>query len=260
MPDSIKIHLKTKTGQFSAEVIENIQLSADTYRITLRSDKVAQKAFPGQFVSLLCKNLILRRPFSIAWTENDTFGIIYRIKGQGTVYMSELVCGDRVDLIGPIGNGFNIDNKKALLIGAGVGIAPIIFLSKVLEKRGIQYNILAGFRSNIDINELNRQKTLAVTEDGSSGNKGFINDYMEALIIKEKFEKIYTCGPVPVMKFAVDMAIKHNIEVETAMETEFACGIGVCMGCTINIKENNNIVNRRICKDGPVFNGRVVVW
>ena len=260
MADTIQKTGKNKDGQFFAEIIENIKLSDDTYRIALYSEKISNNAKPGQFVSVLCGNLTLRRPFSIASVNNETFSIIYKVKGQGTDYISKLSIGANVDLIGPIGKGFNIENKKSLLIGAGVGIAPMIFLSQILKDKGIFHYILAGFRNYIDIKELNNENASLITEDGASGNRGFINDYVEELIIRNKIEKIYTCGPVPVMKFAVDMAIKYNLDIETALEKEFACGIGVCMGCSIDYREDDIVVNKRICKDGPVFNGRNVVW
>ena len=243
-----------------AEITKNLQLSDDTYLISLNCREVAQKALPGQFISILCENLILRRPFSIANVDNDIVQIIYKIKGEGTQYISKLKTGNNLNIIGPLGKGFNITNNNSLLIGGGVGIAPVMYLSKVLEEKRIPYHLLAGFRSMIDIPGLNKEKTSIVTEDGSSELSGIINNHLEEFINRYKPEKIYACGPEPVLKFIVNMTDKYNLEAEVALEKKFACGIGVCMGCTIQITENNEIKNRQICKDGPVFDGKSVVW
>lgn len=241
-------------------VINNIQLSSDIYQITIESPEIAQKAVPGQFVAIFCKDLILRRPFSIANVEGNNLQVIYKTKGKGTEYISSLKSGNEVDIIGPLGTGFNITKDKALLVAGGVGIAPLIFLAKSLEKQQIPYNLLAGFQTLLNIPEIDIHHNYIVTEDSSSKYKGRVNDYLEEIIIRHKPGKIYSCGPTPVLKIVTDMAIKHNIEVEVALEKEFACGIGVCMGCSIQIKEDNKILNKRICKDGPVFDGRSVLW
>jgi len=252
--------IKKRPETLKADVVKNIRLSEDIYQIELKSEIAAQKALPGQFVSILCENLVLRRPFSIANVDNDSFHIIYKIKGKGTRYISQLQSGDKADFIGPFGNGFSINSRKALLVGAGVGVAPLIFLSKVLEKQEIPYIFLAGFQQTVNIPEINSSNSYIVTEDGSSGLKGRIIDFMQDIIEKHKPERIYACGPEPVLSFTVNMAAQYNIRSEMALEREFACGTGVCMGCSIKIKTNDGIKNRRICKDGPVFDGEKIVW
>lgn len=252
--------MKKRPETLKAEVIENIRLSEDIYQIKLKSDIASKKALPGQFVSILCEDLVLRRPFSIADANNDLFQIIYKVKGKGTKYISQLKPGNEVDFIGPLGKGFRITPERALLIGAGVGVAPLIFLSKILEKEGIHYSFLAGFQQKLNITEINPSCSYIVTEDGSSNIKGRIIDFMEDIIEKYKPERIYACGPKPVLSFTANMAIKYNIKSEMALEREFACGTGVCMGCSIEIKTNEGIKNKRICKDGPVFDGETIVW
>ncbi|MFH0702428.1 MAG: dihydroorotate dehydrogenase electron transfer subunit [bacterium] len=253
---------KTEKLLLIANVINNLKLDDNIYQITLNCREVAENALPGQFISVLCKDKVLRRPFSIAYTDQDNFEIIYKIKGEGTNYISSLKSGDNLDIIGPLGNGFNIldKNKKALLVGGGVGVAPLIFLSKILEEKQISYVLLAGFQKLLNIQNFPHSKSFIVTEDESSGFAGRINDYLEDVINTHKPEKIYACGPKPVLKFVTEMAIQHDIEIEVALERDFACGIGVCMGCTIQIKKNNKLVNKRICKDGPVFDGRSIIW
>lgn len=241
-------------------VLDNKHISADTYRMELLSEEIAANSKAGQFVSVLCNDMILRRPFSIAKATDNIITLIYSIKGQGTEYMSSLKNGDNIDLIGPLGNGFNITADKSLLLGAGVGIAPMLFLLDSLKQQNIDHYILSGFKSHIDIAKLNTTNSKIITEDGSSGIQGYITSYLEEILIKENIKKIYACGPLAVIKFAVDAAKKHNIDIEVAMERKFACGVGVCMGCNIKIKQDGQIRNKRICKDGPVFNGKNIIW
>ncbi len=250
----------TKKHPITAEIIDNLPLSEDIYKIILNGQDIAQKAIPGQFISILCKDLVLRRPFSIANVDGDYIHIIYKVKGEGTKYISQLKSGNTVDFIGPFGNGFNITSEKALLIGAGVGVAPMIFLAEELKRKQIPYILAAGFQQKVNIAELNPADDYIVTEDGSSNYAGRVVDYLEEIINTHNPQKIYSCGPTPVLKFVVDIADKYNIMSELALERKFACGTGVCMGCTIQIRENNEIKNRRICKDGPVFDGRSIIW
>jgi dihydroorotate dehydrogenase electron transfer subunit len=251
---------KIKGKPLFAEVIENKKLSEEIYQITLLSDHVSQNAEAGQFVSLLCDDLILRRPFSIANVDGETFQIIYKVKGKGTEFIAGLKQGEAVNIIGPLGKGFSIQNKKSLLIGAGVGIAPVLFLSNVLKKRNLPFKLIAGFQKSLPIDEMSKNNSHIITEDGSSELKGRINDHLDRIIEEYKPEILYSCGPEIVLKYVVEAAKKYNIESEVALEREFACGSGVCMGCSIKVLENGKEVNRRICKDGPVFDGGSMLW
>ncbi len=268
-------------GPHIAEVIGNYKLSSDIYRLVFKNGIIAETAKPGQFVSVLCEDLVLRRPFSIAKTDGETVEIIYKIKGKGTKYLSMLKIGDTVDVIGALGKGFNIENKNSLLIGCGVGYAPINFLSAVMAKLGIKHTVLGCFQTNlcqsgarqsIEITDKifwiassqaprnDNATPIIITEDGSAGLKGRLDNHLENIINQVKPEKIYTCGPNKAMEYIVNTSQKHQIPIEVALERDFACGTGVCMGCVIQIKENDTLVNKRICKDGPVFDGYEVVW
>lgn len=243
-----------------ANVVKNKKLSEDVFQITLNCAYVTKNAVPGQFVSVLCDDLILRRPFSIANVDRENFQIIYKIKGKGTEFISKLKQGESINIVGPLGKGFSIQNKKSLLIGAGVGIAPVLFLSKVLEKKNLPFKLVAGFQKYMQIDEITESNSFIITEDGSSELKGRINDHLIRIIEQYKPDILYSCGPEIVLKYVVEAAKKHNILSEVALEREFACGTGVCMGCSIKVLENNEEVNRRICKDGPVFDGRSMLW
>ena len=240
-------------------VVKNTEVSKSIKKIIINIPQIALSATSGQFVSVLCQDLIIRRPFSIAKAERKNIEIIYKIKGKGTEYISSLTSNEEVSIIGPLGNGFNITHKKSLLIGAGVGIAPLLFLSDTLDKKEISYTFLSGFQTLLNLEKINQSNFYNITEDGSSSIKGRINDYTEEYINKHKPEKIYVCGPKAVMDFAISKAIEYNIEVEASLERDFACGIGVCRGCTIQINQEGSFINKTICKDGPVFDGRLLV-
>lgn len=253
------MQLQTKhkiKGPYIVDVLENIMLSEGIYKLVLRNKTIADNAQPGQFVSILCEDLILRRPFSVANAKDDTFEIIYKVKGKGTKFLASLKSGSKADVIGPFGNGFTVENKKSLLIGCGVGVAPTLFLSNKMDKARIKYSFIPCSQTSLGFSD----DYTIITEDGSQGLKGRLDNYLEDIINKEKPEKIYTCGPNQATAYICQVAQKHNIPVEAALEREFACGTGVCMGCVIQIKQDGNIVNKRICKDGPVFKGNDILW
>lgn len=251
------MHTMKNTGKklHKAQVLANIKLSADTYKLVLNNSAIAKSAMPGQFVSILCEDLVLRRPFSIANAYDEIFEIIYKIKGKGTKFLANLKKGDFADVIGTFGNGFSIEDKNSLLVGCGVGIAPVMFLANRLKK----YTLIGCFQTALEFLRF-AQNDIIITEDGSAGLKGRLDNHLESIINQVKPEKICTCGPNPAMAYISRTAQNYNIPVEAALEREFACGTGVCMGCVIQINQNGKTVNKRICKDGPVFNGSEVVW
>lgn len=212
---------------------------------------------PGEYVSILCEGLTLRRPFSVADFENGILTIMIKMRGEGTNYLCNLKTGDNIEFSAPLGNTFKTENKKTLLIGAGIGVAPLLYLDKKLKATGVKTYFAAGFLSKDDIIY---EADFISTDDGSNGNKGSICDYLEKLITDFKPEKIVSCAPHPVLKIVAQSAKKHNLECEVAMEKVMACGIGVCRGCVIKVKQGDKIVNKTVCKDGPVFDAQEVVW
>ncbi len=248
-----------KKGPYTSEVIENRKISEDIYILKLRSPEITQNALPGQFVSIKCKDLLLRRPFSVAKVyDDDTFALIYKVIGEGTQFLTGLKPGNTADFIGPMGNSFTIEDKNPLLIGCGVGIAPIIYLAQKMDEKGIKYNCIIGTRTSIDLDPISNPCFL--TEDGTCGLKGRLDHHLEDIIAQTGTKKIYICGPNPAMIYATRAAKKHGIEIEVALEKVMACGTGVCMGCVTEITENGEKVQRRVCRDGPIFNGANIIW
>ncbi len=224
------------------------------FYITIQAENFTVKA--GQFISILCGDLTLRRPFSVMEANNGTFTVLFKQKGKGTKYMSNLREGDEIDFIGAFGNGFTIENKKALLIAAGVGSAPINFLRNTLDNEGIENRFISGFLNKDSIPE-GLEFDRITTDDGSFGDKGSILNYVAEEIQSFNPEKIYACGPEPVLKKLCEFGENFGIETEIAMEKEMACSIGVCRGCVIQLKNGKNA---SVCKDGPVFKGSEIKW
>lgn len=237
--------------------IKNIEkINKDVYSIDFYSSTL-DNILPGEYVSILCDELTLRRPFSIANFENGTITILMKKRGSGTQYMSRLNIGDNIEFSAPLGNTFRIENKKTLLIGAGIGVAPLFYLNKKLKEIGAETFFAAGFLSESDIIG---QFDFVSTDDGSNGQKGSICDYLEKIIDEFKPEKIVSCAPHPVLKIVAQKAQECNIDCEVAMEKVMACGIGICRGCVIQVKKGDKIQNATVCKDGPVFDAKEVVW
>lgn len=232
------------------------EINKNVYSIKFSSPTLSNIE-PGEYISILCEGLTLRRPFSVADFENDTITVLFKKKGQGTQYISNLKIGDNIEFSAPLGNTFKIENKKTLLIGAGIGVAPLFYLNKKLKKIGAETFFAAGFLTE---SEILGEFDFVSTDDGSNRNKGSICNYLEQLIKEFNPQKIVSCAPHPVLKIVAKAAQDHGIESEVAMEKIMACGIGICRGCVIKIKKDDKIQNATICKDGPVFSGEEVVW
>lgn len=234
------------------------EINKDVYSIKIFAYTL-ENILPGEYISILCEGLTLRRPFSVADFENKTITVLMKKRGQGTQHISNLKVNDKVEFSAPLGNTFKLENKKTLLIGAGIGVAPLFYLDKKLKEIGSQTYLAASFLNKESIiNTFNLD--FVSTDDGSNGNKGSICDYLEKIIEEFKPEKIVSCAPHPVLKFVSLVAQKKGIDCEVCMEKVMACGIGVCRGCVIEIKKGDKIQNATVCKDGPVFNGAEVVW
>ena len=237
---------KDYTGTIKS--IKNIALN--TFEMKISSELNSAKS--GQFISIYCPNKTLRRPFSIADfdKENKLLTVLFKLKGEGTEYLKNLNVGDKVKFLAPLGNGFTLDNKKALLVGAGIGIAPMLFLKKELNRKNIENYLISGFKENNEIIQGSDENVVG----------GSVLDNLEKIIDEKNIEIIYSCGPNIVLKKIAQLAKEKNIVCQLAMEKVMACSIGVCRGCVIRLFKNNEIVYGSVCQDGPVFEGSEVVW
>jgi len=254
----------------AATVVKNIRLCNEHYCLTLKNDTLAKTTKQGQFVNLRIDgrdDLLLRRPFSVAMTRplQSLLEIVYRVVGQGTRSMIELRRGEKVDLIGPLGTGFHLPEEptNCLLVGGGVGIAPLWGLAAQLSKKKNEVIALLGFRSsdNVfgeDIFRKLRVETIVTTDDGSYGLKGFVSDHF-GKVLNRPIDHAYVCGPNPMLKTVLPMIRKAGIKGEVSLEERMGCGYGVCLSCVANIVEEGVVERKRICTEGPVFDLEHVV-
>lgn len=247
-------------------VTENIRLHANYVLLKLTQAAPLPEMLPGQFAEIRVdgsSTTFLRRPISINYVDrkkNEVWFLI-QLVGDGTRKLATVQSGDTVNVIMPLGNGFSIPENpqtKVLLIGGGVGTAPLLYLGEVLQKKGYKPAFLLGARSKNDLLQLDLFKLLGdvytTTEDGSYGEKGYVT--MHSVLKENKFDLIYTCGPKPMMMAVAKYAAANGIECEVSLENTMACGVGACLCCVENTQEGHVCV----CKEGPVFNIKRLLW
>lgn len=221
-------------------------------------------AHPGQFVHLSCgPGFTLRRPLSICEFEDGVLRVCYDVRGKGTEYLSTLKPGDVIDTLPPAGRGFSVrESGRALLVGGGIGIYPLLWCAKLYGGRA---DAMLGFRSK----ELIHMDSEFVSRCGSTGvitdDKGFVTtlaeDAIEAAAEQgNQYSIIHACGPKPMLRKIAELAERFGIECEVSLEERMACGVGACMGCVCKIREGEGYINKRVCADGPVFDSREVIW
>lgn len=240
-------------------VLEQQNIAENIFSIWIESKDIAMASKPGQFIDVYIADTgkLLPRPISICEIdkENNKIRMVYRVTGlnTGTEIMSKLKTGDTLDVLGPLGNGFPLRDGKAILIGGGIGVPPMLQLAK--ELKGAK-DIVVGYRDDIFLREeLQEEGNLYIaTEDGSVGTKGNVLDAIRQNLLSA--EVIYACGPTPMLKAVKSYAMEHNILCYISLEEKMACGIGACLACVCKTKEINeysNMNSARICKDGPIF-------
>lgn len=229
--------------QLKGIIAENKQIASETYKMVIKSELLNPK--PGQFISVLIPDKTLRRPFSISCFEEGKTTVLYKLKGEGTSYLSSLKKESEIDFLAPLGNAFDTKGvKSALLIGAGIGIAPMLFLK---SKLNIKNFLIAGFKQESEIIK-GADKTVV---------GGSVMDGIDGLIEEFKPDTIYSCGPSIVLQLVCEAAKRNGLMAQIAMEKVMACGIGVCRGCVIELQNGNKA---SVCKDGPVFRGDTIKW
>ncbi len=250
--------------QQTAKIVSQTMLADGIFDMELQAEEIAAQAKPGQFISIYVndKSKILPRPISICGidAEKGILRIVYRIAGEGTKQMSSYQKGDSVKILGPLGNGFTMKKDRAILIGGGIGIPPMLELAKQLDG---PKSIVLGYRDSEMFlkDEFEAYGDVFVsTEDGSVGTKGNVIDAIKEQGVEGNV--IYACGPTPMLKGIQAYAAENGIEAQISLEERMACGIGACLACVCQSKEadeHSHVCNKRVCKDGPVFDAREVV-
>ena len=234
--------------------------------IRLTDEKPLPEMLPGQFVEIRIDGsptTFLRRPISINYVDKDAneLWLLVAAVGDGTRKLAELKAGDLLNCLLPLGNGFTMPQKpeeRILLVGGGVGVAPLLYMGAEMAEKGCQPTFLLGARTARDLLMLDEfrkyGRVCITTEDGSEGEKGFVTNH--SLLHKEQFDRIATCGPTPMMKAVACYARQAETECEASLENLMACGLGACLCCVEKTTDGNLCV----CKDGPVFNIHKLLW
>ncbi len=243
-------------------VTENKRLNDAMFCLRLRKETPLPAIKAGQFVEIQVKEpsgVLLRRPISIHdvdETKNE-ISLLVQIAGKGTKQLSQTKCGESVSLVYPLGNGFECKGKRVLLVGGGVGIAPLLLLAKRFAEQGVRPRILLGYRGEKQIVSIEEYKqygdVFISTEDGSRGERGLVTANK---VFAEAFDAVFCCGPTPMMRAVAKSCEERGIECFVSLENKMACGIGACLCCVQPTTEGHKCT----CTEGPVFDSKEIVW
>ena len=247
----------------SSPVILRQRLDAHTHLLRLGAPQIARAVKPGQFVhikQISSEKSLLRHPFGVAAADvtNGTVDIIYREVGEFTRALTSLPLQSALSVLGPLGNGFEVTSCRALLVGGGTGLAPLLFLASYLGPQ--KADVLMGGRNKSELfwQDLFRPfvaQTVVTTDDGSLGTRGTVMAALPALLA-QGYERVYTCGPSPMMQAVAGACAGQKIACQVSLERYMACGLGACLSCTCKGREKR----LKVCTDGPVFWAQEVEW
>jgi dihydroorotate dehydrogenase electron transfer subunit len=264
------------------EVLTRRKYGEHYHSLTIVAPEIGREVLPGQFVNAACPGgsaHILRRPFSVyrvhkrgGWA--STIEIVFDIRGAGTAYLAALRTHASVNLIGPLGRGFSLPTRRvhALLVGGGVGAAPLFFLADELRNEGHRVDCIMGARdagrllNPIDVRRLASVYRMT-TEDGSTGERGLVTDVMPQMMERCSTEVVYACGPHAMLAAVSRLCGERGVPVQVSVEELMGCGYGVCMTCVVPVRrakprrdQDAAVSYARSCTEGPVFDGAAVVW
>jgi 2-polyprenylphenol hydroxylase and related flavodoxin oxidoreductases len=254
------------------KIIKNEKLSETLFDLHFYAPKVAKEALPGQILQVKCGDKVtLRRPISICDADAKTgiLRICFDVRGEGTKYLSERKAGDEIDVLGPLGKGYEIQKlgDRVLLAGGGIGTFPLFFTANQLKEKGILPDVVLAFRSAELVNmkeefEFLGCRVFISTDDGSQGFCGYACNLVETLLQENIYSSVCLCGPLPMMKTTAPLAIAHGIPCYASLEERMGCGVGACLACVCSIKDEseNGFHHERVCADGPVFDAKTVKW
>lgn len=242
-------------------LVHREELTREIFSFVLQAPEIARTAVPGQFVHVRLPHRTLRRPISLCAVnpEEGTIRLVFQIRGEGTAELAEILQGSQLDILGPLGAGFPLQEKnaKVLLVGGGIGVPPLLPLAKYY---GANATVALGFRNvGAVILEQDFQAagaaTLVATDDGSYGENGIVTEK----IPEQRYDVIYACGPAPMLRAVSALAARKNIRCYISLEERMACGVGACLGCACELlDEDGKAYYGHVCKDGPVFDYRHV--
>ncbi|MHB1127481.1 MAG: dihydroorotate dehydrogenase electron transfer subunit [Bacillota bacterium] len=258
----------------AGRVLENIEVAASCYHMVVDLPGIAALARPGQFLHLRCGTTmdpLLRRPLSLHWVDKilGQVGFLYQIVGKGTQWLSRLEAGVELDVVGPLGNGFPLDlaGKKLALVGGGIGVAPLLFLTREAVTSGTgESTVYIGARTARNLVAVDSFRSLGVkvrvaTDDGSTGLHGTVTDLLKLDLQEEAIDHIIGCGPHPMLRALQEIATGVGVSCHISLEERMACGVGACRGCVVKLQVNHRgeWEYANVCDQGPVFDAREVV-
>lgn len=259
--------------QYYGKLIHHEEVNPNHMLMVVEAPKIANKAAMGQFVEVRVSDSyepLLRRPISIHDTDKKqgTISLLYQVKGRGTKLLSEKRPGMNIDLLGPLGRGFTLPAdslQKLLIVGGGIGVAPLLLLSKEAKRQAFNSTMILGYNTKEQILRLDefREHTSNLqitTMDGSFGEKGLVTIPLERELTAGNYGMIYACGPEAMLESVAALANKYDVPCQVSMESLMGCGVGACLGCSCKTKVEGKEIYQRVCVEGPVFNSREVVW
>ncbi|MCD6154051.1 MAG: dihydroorotate dehydrogenase electron transfer subunit [Syntrophobacterales bacterium] len=275
--------MEHKKSIISGEVVTNHEVTEDHFLMSLTVPDNFKAALPGQFIMVRVKdmgNTFLARPFSIYSTysvkNNTVLEVLYRVVGKGTLKFSCLKRGDKLDILGPLGNGFDMppDCKKITLVAGGIGVAPLSFLAEYYGQRSTDSTddrkviCYIGARTSewlVGVEKLEEvcSRVIISTDDGSQGHHGYVTDLFrkDINLYRRDGSMVYSCGPYPMMKKIAGILEDYPIPCQVSIEERMACGVGACLGCAVRVKSRvGHSRYMRVCTDGPVFDIEQIIW
>lgn len=243
----------------NCNIITNRELAPNRFAITMDASDWAHTVSPGQFVHIKCgSDSFLRRPISVCDIQEGFLKIVFEVKGRGTQWLSQQKSGS-LNLLGPLGQGFDVSGRNILLVGGGIGTPPLLYAAR--QAYGMTTAIL-GFATaeQVILKEHFRQtanKVIYTTEDGSFGETGFVTEPLRKELQTGGYDSILSCGPNPMLKAVAKLAEEFDIPCQVSLEERMACGVGACVVCACAMQNGTML---RACKDGPVFSAKEVMW
>jgi len=241
---------------FETEILSNEEVAPKIFRLTLDAPELAKTSRAGQFVQVkISDEFTLRRPFGVASTAGGRVKIFYRVVGRGTENLSQKKSGELLNILGALGNGFTPRNGKILLVGGGMGLAPLLCAAE-----NYSADVLIGGRNSDEVIFWQAEfaphveNFFITTDDGSYAKKGFVIDLLPELLSKENYAAILTCGPEIMMRGVAQLAKEKNLPCEVSFEKRMACGLGACLSCSIDTVDGR----KKVCKDGAIFDAQKV--
>ncbi|HKK01186.1 MAG TPA: dihydroorotate dehydrogenase electron transfer subunit [Desulfuromonadales bacterium] len=268
---------------FKTKILSNQEISPGYYRMRILAPGFGELARPGQFIMFRVQQALpplLRRPFGVFRTgflpadceglpPKEYLEILYKVVGSGTGIMSELHEGDRVEVLGPLGKGFDLGSaeRPKILVGGGIGLVPLFMLAGELVRQGQQVRLLMGGRTRDDILAVTEFERLGVetyvsTDDGSLGEQGFVTQVLESKLDEAPTADVYACGPMPMIEAVQGICAERSVPLQVSLEALMACGVGACLGCVVKGAGHSETNPRYLCscKEGPVFRAEQLDW